>query len=107
MISIFKVIEKVEALANDDSCDGGCDDKPPYLPCPLCNARRTINWVYPELREASERLTHQPKGGMCSTCKHCNRDCSHLDFDKMSVISKPDIFGAVIVKCTDFQRVNT
>jgi len=31
---------------------------------------------------------HQPKGGMCATCKNALKDCSDLDFKRMPTISR-------------------
>ena len=44
-------------------------------------------------------MIHQPKGGMCMTCQHAKRNCSHLPFADMPVISKRGIVA--IVKCTE------
>lgn len=48
-------------------------------------------------------MKHYPKGGMCASCKHRNRDCSHLNFAAMRVIERhaEDVW---IVRCTDWQR---
>ena len=49
------------------------------------------------------QVTHQPKGGMCATCKHRHRKCDHLSFESMPVIKRwPD--GLLIVKCTSWER---
>lgn len=51
------------------------------------------------------KTTHQPKGGMCATCRHASRDCSGLDFMAMPTISrKPSADGVLIVRCTDFSK---
>ena len=48
-------------------------------------------------------MSHQPKGSMCATCRHVQRRCDHLPFEKMSVLKRwPD--GLVIVKCTSWER---
>lgn len=48
---------------------------------------------------------HQPKGGMCATCKNALNDCSNLDFKRMPTISrKPARNGVVIVRCTEFKK---
>ena len=47
-------------------------------------------------------MTHQPKGGMCRTCVHAHRNCSHLPFCTMPVLARDA--QTVIVRCTDFQR---
>jgi hypothetical protein len=54
-------------------------------------------------------MTYHPKGGMCVTCRHFERGCSHLPFKTMPVIdSYVDDTGVVyIVKCADFKRENT
>ena len=49
-------------------------------------------------------MTYQPKGGMCATCIHQLRDCSHLPFHTMKPISKSTDLGYVIVRCTDFVK---
>ncbi len=43
---------------------------------------------------------YQPKGGMCTGCKHKLRDCSGLDFDKMPAIKRDK--DVIIVKCIDY-----
>ena len=46
-------------------------------------------------------LMYQPKGSMCMSCIHTERDCSFLDFSKMPIlVSMKDI---AIVKCTEFE----
>lgn len=47
-------------------------------------------------------MNYQPKGGMCATCVHAYRDCSHLLFSTMPPLSRDN--QTVIVRCTDFQR---
>ncbi|EJM09797.1 hypothetical protein PMI21_05529 [Pseudomonas sp. GM18] len=47
-------------------------------------------------------MNYQPKGGMCATCTHAHRNCSHLPFITMPVIKVDG--QTVIVRCTDFQR---
>ncbi len=47
-------------------------------------------------------MNHQPKGGMCATCAHAHRNCSHLPFSTMPPLSNDG--QTVIVRCTDFQR---
>lgn len=46
---------------------------------------------------------HHPKGSMCTACAHRDRDCTHLDFQAMSVIERYGLTFAV-VRCTDFTR---
>jgi len=53
--------------------------------------------------------TYQPKGGMCLTCAHKDRNCSHLKFDEMKVIQKELLAGVIkshIVICTEHVRPN-
>lgn len=45
-------------------------------------------------------MNHQPKGGMCATCAHAHRNCSHLPFSTMPPLSNDG--QTVIVRCTDF-----
>ena len=47
-------------------------------------------------------VLHQPKGGMCRTCQHAQRNCSALPFDQMPAIERTPT--AVIVRCTEHQR---
>lgn len=47
-------------------------------------------------------MTYQPKGGMCRTCPHAHRNCSHRPFSAMLVLARDG--QTVIVRCTDFQR---
>ena len=49
-------------------------------------------------------MTHQHKGGMCTTCVHAHRDCSYLPFSTMPALARDA--QTVIVRCTDFQRSN-
>lgn len=44
-----------------------------------------------------------PKGGMCGNCVHAERDCSHLPFSTMPVISTPTQ-GLSIVRCAEYVR---
>ena len=44
---------------------------------------------------------HQPKGGMCMSCQHVNRDCSWMDFESMPKMKQAE--ELVIVKCTGFE----
>lgn len=45
---------------------------------------------------------YSPKGSMCLTCKHAYRDCSHLPFRVMPVLSNKG--NTAIVRCTDFAQ---
>lgn len=51
--------------------------------------------------------THQPKGGMCVTCKHRDSDCSELPFATMPAIGKDWFSGATIVKCSKHEKEHT
>lgn len=44
-----------------------------------------------------------PKGGMCVSCAHLARDCSHLDFAAMYPIKRNDD-RTTAVRCSEFQR---
>jgi hypothetical protein len=48
-------------------------------------------------------MTHQPKGGMCLTCKNKLKDCSNLKFSEMPKL-KAISESTVIVLCTSFER---
>lgn len=48
------------------------------------------------------KLIYTPKGGMCATCDHAMRDCSHLDFESMNPICKGARDGTVIVRCSEY-----
>lgn len=50
-----------------------------------------------------ERISHQPKGGMCKTCKKWRDDCSGLPFTTMPVIK---VFSddVKVVRCTEHVR---
>ncbi|SUB64029.1 Uncharacterised protein [Plesiomonas shigelloides] len=50
----------------------------------------------------TQTVHYIPKGSMCAVCKQKNRDCSHLDFERMKVIT--DYGWDKIVKCTEFER---
>lgn len=45
----------------------------------------------------------QPKGSMCASCKHADRNCSHLEFSNMRPAKKYSD-GVVAVICTEFER---
>lgn len=45
---------------------------------------------------------YQPKGGMCRTCQHAQRNCSALPFDQMPAIERTP--AAIIVRCAKHQR---
>ena len=47
-------------------------------------------------------LEYIPKGGMCATCKHQDRDCSHLPFNEMRIIDYNETLA--VVKCDEFER---
>lgn len=47
-------------------------------------------------------MTHQPKGGMCMSCTHAHRNCSHLPFGTMPAIDRDA--KTIIVRCTEFKR---
>lgn len=49
-------------------------------------------------------MTYQPKGSMCAACKNNKLDCSIHDFNIMKIMEKDD--NVIIVKCTEFKRVN-
>lgn len=51
-------------------------------------------------------MTHQPKGGMCASCTHQQRDCSALPFDQYPIIQRYNYNGkpVAIVKCVEFKR---
>lgn len=45
----------------------------------------------------------QPKGSMCASCKHADRNCSHLAFNSMRPTKKYSD-GTVAVICTEHER---
>lgn len=45
---------------------------------------------------------HIPKGSMCMSCRHAERNCGHLDFSRMPVMSQGS--GWVVVRCTEFKK---
>jgi hypothetical protein len=49
-------------------------------------------------------MSHQPKAGMCASCKHRDSDCSKLPFSTMPVIKKY-MDGVIQVRCTEFKRL--
>lgn len=49
-------------------------------------------------------MQYIPKGSMCRTCTHRDRDCSHLPFKDMRVMSMHREVS--IVRCTEYQRAN-
>lgn len=49
----------------------------------------------------TKTLKYQPKGSMCTACRHQKKDCSNLPFDKMvPMLKRSD--DTVIVYCTHF-----
>lgn len=48
----------------------------------------------------TEKVTHRPRGTMCTTCADRSRDCSGLPFERMRAIGK-DAEGLTIVICTE------
>lgn len=46
---------------------------------------------------------HQPKAGMCASCKNRDNDCSNLPFSTMPIIKKYRD-GVKQVRCTEYQR---
>lgn len=46
-----------------------------------------------------------PKGGMCSTCIHANRNCANLPFHTMPVIKVHDLVR--FVRCTEHKPKTT
>ena len=54
---------------------------------------------------STENRSHQPKGGMCTTCAKWQQDCRNLPFEKMPVIvTTPS--GVKVVRCTEHVRSN-
>lgn len=49
----------------------------------------------------AEKVTYQPKGGMCCKCIFAMNDCSWKDFSKMKPIKQDG--DVVIVKCEDWE----
>lgn len=49
-----------------------------------------------------DTTNYHPKGGMCLTCQHARRDCSHLMFSKMPVIERYNLVARV--RCTGYAR---
>ena len=52
-----------------------------------------------------EPTNYHPKGGMCLTCGHAQRNCSHLPFSTMPVIERYDRVARV--RCTGYVRAPT
>lgn len=52
------------------------------------------------------KLTYIPKGSMCMACDHKNRkECCTLNFELMPKMSKPDLDGLCVVKCSGFKQL--
>jgi hypothetical protein len=49
---------------------------------------------------------YTPKGSMCMACKHRERNCMWLEFEKMAVIEKLKD-GTLVVKCVEFENKST
>ena len=45
-------ILELEERADDMSCEGYCDEKPPYKPCAACRASSALNYIGDIVREA-------------------------------------------------------
>src|SRR4030042_4283783 len=44
--------EFLERIANESTCEGDCDEHPPYKECPGCFAKQILNEVGEDLRNA-------------------------------------------------------
>ena len=53
--------------------------------------------------ESPDASTFYPKGGMCVSCAHRARDCSHLDFAAMYPIKRNND-NTTAVRCDEFSR---
>ena len=53
------------------------------------------------IKQQPTKMKYIPKGGMCMSCQHVNRDCSWMDFESMSKMKQAE--ELVIVKCTGFE----
>jgi hypothetical protein len=60
VMTIAELIHDFEVVAADDSCDGSCDELPPYKKCPRCHAREVLNTIGSILREEYNELCSQP-----------------------------------------------
>jgi len=45
-------ILELEKRADDMSCEGYCDETPPYKPCAACRASSALNYIGDIVREA-------------------------------------------------------
>ena len=54
---------------------------------------------------SAQPTTYQPKGGMCMTCQHNDRDCSALPFHSMPVVDRyyleSEAYPVARVRCTE------
>jgi hypothetical protein len=50
-------------------------------------------------------VEYRPNSGMCTNCTKLKEDCSHLDFEKMEVISEDYYFIKTVinVRCREFE----
>lgn len=49
-------------------------------------------------------IEHRPKGGMCASCQHSKRNCSHLPFSSYPVLKREE--DVVVVRCMDYTRAD-
>lgn len=49
-MSIQNIIKILEYRIDNDRCEGGCDEKPPYIECLGCNAAGVLNNIGEILR---------------------------------------------------------
>ena len=52
----------------------------------------------------SAEYQYIPKGGMCASCKHVDRNCSSVDFSRCRVIKVDKAERLKVVKCSRFER---
>jgi hypothetical protein len=59
------IIDYLESIAARETCDGSCDEKPPYEMCARCLARHALNDISEQLdlykRDVETHLSREPK----------------------------------------------
>ena len=52
-------IDDLRRIADASTCDGTCDEKPPYKPCKGCEAKYTLNDIADQINEVMRYLEAQ------------------------------------------------
>lgn len=56
IVTYEHALRELNKLANQDKCDGACDEYPPYRVCPECEARFVLNKTHEMITEAYYKI---------------------------------------------------